>query len=322
MDSKLNMSRIEVPRCGTALKALSALFRSDRFDEHDIANASATLSQKGQPVAEQTLVAQLKYMLNEWGIGFDSCIEKDSLGSSTWMYDSITFLTRNPCIIGFMVQHKDSEWRAVKRIEDTWDWQLNAMEWERVERHTIINKLMQFNCPIFLVWKQWVPLNQWVKDSRPFYVRSTDTEQSCRWEYEPTSCWMPQKMVYQGKDREIARILKKWSSPCLISNAKQFLMLAPGPSGWESEQVMEFDGLPLGTVSDRLSGLIQQQIEAHINKHPRQKKQIMPYLAHALMSVANKFGIKINHKQISAFQMDGDDVSKLRAYEEALSKIS
>jgi len=85
---------------------------------------------------------------------------------------------------------------------------------------------------------------------------------------------------------------------------------------------MEFDGLPLGTVSDRLSGLIQQQIEAHINKHPAQKKQIMPYLAHALMSVANKFGIKINHKQLSAFQMDGDDVSKLRAYEEALSKIS
>jgi len=99
-------------------------------------------------------------------------------------------------------------------------------------------------------------------------------------------------------------------------------MLAPGPGGWESEQVMEFDGLPLGVVADRLSGLIQQQIEAHINKNPTQKKEIMPYLAHALMSVANKFGIKINHKSMSAFQMDGDDVEKLRAYEEALNKIS
>ena len=75
-------------------------------------------------------------------------------------------------------------------------------------------------------------------------------------------------------------------------------------------------------VSDRLSGLIQQQIEAHINKHPTQKKEIMPYLSHALMSVAHKFGIKINHKALSAFQMDGDDVAKLRAYEKALSKIS
>ena len=99
-------------------------------------------------------------------------------------------------------------------------------------------------------------------------------------------------------------------------------MLAPGPNGWESEQVMEFDGLPLGTVSDRLAGLIQQQIEAYVNKHPGQKKEIMPYLSHALMSVSNKFGIKINHKQLSAFQMDSDDIGKLRAYEEALSKIS
>ena len=64
MDSKLNMSRIEVPRCGTALKALSALFRSDRFDEHDIANASAMLAQKGMPVQQQTLETKLKFMLN------------------------------------------------------------------------------------------------------------------------------------------------------------------------------------------------------------------------------------------------------------------
>mgnify|MGYP004023530895 FL=1 len=47
----------------------------------------------------------------------------------------------------------------------------------------------------------------------------------------------------------------------------------------------------------------------------------MPYVAHALMSVASKFGININHKQLSAFQMDGDEVEKLREYDEALSKI-
>ena len=49
----------------------------------------------------------------------------------------------------------------------------------------------------------------------------------------------------------------------------------------------------------------------------------MPYLAHALMTVATKFGIKINHKQLSAFQLDALDldVDELRKYDEQLSKI-
>ena len=59
----------------------------------------------------------------------------------------------------------------------------------------------------------------------------------------------------------------------------------------------------------------------YVRKHPNKKKEIMPYVAHALMSVASKFGININHKQLSAFQMDGDEVEKLREYDEALSKI-
>ena len=74
--------------------------------------------------------------------------------------------------------------------------------------------------------------------------------------------------------------------------------------GWNQEKVMEFDGLPVATVADRLADLTQTQIEAYVHKHPEKKKEIMPHLAHALMSVATKFGIKISHKRISAFQMD------------------
>jgi hypothetical protein len=315
------MSRLAIDDCGNALQALQSLFRSDRFSEHDIATSSAMLSQKGTPVEKQNDIMVLTYMLNEWGIGLNNAISNDDTGAKTWMFDSITFLTKNPCIIGFIIRHGANNWRAVKRLDEVWEWQKNKIEWERIERHSIIDKIMRFDAPCFILWKQWVPLRQWIKDDRPFYIRSTDTETNSRWEYEPTSCWLPQKMIYLGKNKRIAKILRRWDSPCLISNAKQFIHLKPANQGWEQETIMEFDGLPIGTVGDRLADLVQTKIEAHINNHPNTKQEIMPYVAHALMSVASKFGININHKQLSAFQMDGDEVEKLRAYDEQLSKI-
>ena len=35
----------------------------------------------------------------------------------------------------------------------------------------------------------------------------------------------------------------------------------------------------------------------------------MPYIAHAMMTVATRFGIKVNHKQLSAFQLDELDLN-------------
>ena len=87
------MSRLAIDECGNALQALQSIFRSDRFKERDIATSSAMLSQQGTPVEKQDDIMVLKHMLNVWGIGFDSAISNDDVGTKTWMYDSITFLT-------------------------------------------------------------------------------------------------------------------------------------------------------------------------------------------------------------------------------------
>ena len=202
------MSHLSQDKCGDALEALECLFRSNKFDNDDVVNVSAYLSQKGISTEKQTNEMILKHMLDEWGIGFDSVISKDEKGIHTWVYDSIAFLTKNPCIIGFMLKHSDTNWRAVKRFDNNWEWQKNSMEWERIERHLIIEKIMKYNCPAYILWKQWMPIKRWVTQDRPFYIRSADTESNTRWEYEPTSCWLPQKMCYKGEDKAISKILK------------------------------------------------------------------------------------------------------------------
>lgn len=322
MDSCHWMSNLATNICGDALQSLTALFGSDKFNQADLSNASAMMSQKGVSVEVQTLENILRFMLNEWGIGFDEAISTDSNGIRSWQYDSLTFLTKNPCIIGFVLKHSDSNWRACRRADTMWEWQENKMRWDRIERHEIINKMMSYDCPVYLIWKKWIPVQQWVDCNRPFYIRSADTDDSTRWEYEPTSCWMPQRVVYSGKHRKIAKILKKWDSPCLMSNAKHFLMLKPTSEGWDTETIMEFDGLPLATVASRLFNHVEEVILSKLDKNPALGKEIMPHLAHALMSVASKFNININHKQISAFEMDADDAEKIRKYDEELEKLT
>ena len=312
------MSNLSTDRCGDALHTLSSLVQSCRFSQQDYANSSAALSQQGLCIEEQSSEIILKCMLNDWGVGFDHVISEDDDGIRVWMYDSITFLTRNPSIVGFMLKHSDEEWRAVRATNDEWAWQVDKMEWENIQKHAIIDRIMQQGCPTFILWKQWTPITQWVNSDQPFHIRNENTESSVRWEYEPTSCWLPQRMCYDGKDKTITKLLKKWATPCLLSNAKQFLTLIPGETGWKSETVMEFDGLPLGTVADRLTGLVTEQLEAHMTKFPDKRKEIMPYMAHALMSVATRFGIKINHKTLSAFDDEFSD--ELKSYEDALYK--
>lgn len=316
------MSKLASNTCGNALQALTWLFKSEKFATSDLTNASAMLSQKGVSIEMQTSEGVINYMLSEWGIGFDLAIKTDLNGIKNWAFDSVTFLAKNPCIVGFMIKHNDDDWAVVKSNNHIWEWQKNKLEFEHVERHEIINKMLGLNCPVFLVWKKWIPLEKWVTDSRPFYVRNADTNDNCRWEYEPTSCWMPQKMTYTGKNDKIKKILKKWDTSCLISNAKQFLLLKPSNEGWNTETIMEFDGLPTATVADRLVGLIDDKIHEEIKNKPMLKTKIMPHLAHAFMAVASKFNIKINHKKLSAFETDVEMEKILKEYEKRLDGLT
>ena len=316
------MSNLALNTCGNALQALACLFNSEKFTMSDINNASAMLSQKGVSIEIQKFENIVEFMLNEWGIGFDTAIKTDTNKIKYWAFDSVTFLAKNPCLIGFLLKYSDDNWGVVRNINNNWEWQKNKLEWDRIERHEIINKMLSLDCPVFLLWKKWIPLQKWVNEKRPFYVRNADSDDNSRWEYEPTSCWMPQKMVYQGKNDKLKKILKKWDSQCLISNAKQFLLLKPSNEGWNTETIMEFDGLPKATVADRLAGLVESKIYEQIAKNPTLKTKIMPHLAHAFMAVASKFDIKINHQKLSAFQTDEDFEEILRNYDKELEKIS
>ena len=58
------------------------------------------------------------------------------------LYDSMTFLTKNPCIIGFLISEDNDNWFSI-RSEDkiTWLWQTSDTEHDMVYKQDIINKV-------------------------------------------------------------------------------------------------------------------------------------------------------------------------------------
>ena len=132
------MSKLASNRCGNALQALTCLFNSEKFVISDLTNASAMLSQKGVSIDAQKLESVIGFMLDEWGIGFDSAIKKDKSGIKYWAFDSVTFLAKNPCLIGFMIQYSDEDWGVVKTNGHNWLWQKNKLEWDKIERPSMI----------------------------------------------------------------------------------------------------------------------------------------------------------------------------------------
>ena len=306
------MSNLIQNSFGDSIDALRVLFKSNKFSVEEYANSSAYLSQTGTPVDKQSTESIVKHMLNQWGVGFERA---DRNGA--WILDSINYLSKNESVVGFLIQRSDTNWMCVRR---NWEIQLNRHDWQYLEKHALINKLLSFGCPVYVVWKKWKILDEWYEKKQPFFIRGQDTNPNIRWEYEPTSCYLPQRMSYEGKDKTITKILKKWPTPCLISNGKHMLLLKPSKEGWTQETIMELDGLPIGTVSDRTTGLTLQCIENYLQSNPSEKKKIMPYMAHAVMSVAQRFGIKVDHTRLSAFQLDEEEADLLKNHEDMMYK--
>ena len=150
------MSNLASNTCGNALQALALLFKSEKFTMSDINNASAMLSQKGVSIEIQKLESIIEFMLNEWGIGFDTAIKTDSNKIKYWAFDSVAFLVKKRCLIGFLLKYSDDTAHGVRNINNNWEWQKNKLEWDKIERHEIINKMLSLDCPVFLLWKKWI----------------------------------------------------------------------------------------------------------------------------------------------------------------------
>tara|TARA_B100000579_G_C22788132_1_gene832993 strand:+ start:616 stop:1587 length:972 start_codon:yes stop_codon:yes gene_type:complete len=303
------------------IQAISFLFKKDFFTNKNFQDAKAMIAQeKNKSCDTITKEETVRKILIDHGYGMDKAIKNKPV--KTWLYDSMTFLTKNPCIIGFLISEDNDNWFSI-RSEDkiTWLWQTSDTEHDMVYKQDIINKMLTIKGNVYLIWKMWIPLYRWIKKKRPFYIRGADTESDIRWEYEPTSCFLPQKMNYKGKNKKILKTMNKWSGTILMSNRKELVLCSPSSTGWETETIMEFDGVPFNTQTTRLASLANDQILNFCNKYPHKSNEIMAHVAHALTSICDKFKINVPHKSLTAFQLEESDEEKIREYDKVLENM-
>ena len=303
------------------IQALTFLFKRELFEEKNFQDAKAMIAQECKRSCDDiSYVETVKKILNDNGYGMDKAIATD--GVKKWLYDSMTFLTKNPCIVGFLVHINGNSWFSIRSNDKiTWEWQTVYEKNIKIFKQDIINKMLTINGNVYIVWKMWVPLSRWIKKKRPFYIRGADTESDVRWEYEPTSCFLPQKMSYKGKNKKIMKTMKQWSGTIMMSNRKELVLCKPSSSGWETETIMEFDGLPFDTQTNRLTNLAFNKITEFCINHPNKSSDILAHSAHALTAICNKFNINVPHKSLTAFQLEESDEEKIREYDKVLENM-
>ena len=146
-------------------------------------------------------------------------------------------------------------------------------------------------------------LQQWIDKKQPFYIRGPSTANYTRWEYEPTSCWLGHKMNYNGKDKKILKQLRGWDGNVLMSNKKELVLCKPTAQGWDSDVIMEFDGLPIQrNLYDYMNWLINKS--NILNNNPKSGEEIYPILRAFFAFICNKFNINMISKKLSAFNID------------------
>jgi hypothetical protein len=303
------------------IQALYFLFRKNIFVEQNFQDAKAMIAQEKKKSCDDIFAEEIvRKILTDNGYGMDLAIRKDPI--KVWVYDSMTFLTKNPCIVGFLVCENENSWFSIRSNDKiSWDWQTTQDDGKTIYKSDIINNMLTINGNVYLIWKMWIPMERWIKKRRPFYIRGADTAPDIRWEYEPTSCFLPQKMNYKGKNKKIIKTMNKWSGTIMMSNRKEIVLCSPSSSGWETETVMEFDGLPFDTMTNRLSNLAHEQITEFCNKYPQQSSDIRAHTAHALTAICNKFKINVPHKSLTAFQLEESDEEKIREYDKVLENM-
>ena len=317
------MSSINIQQKPDWYNALSSLLQNDIFSKREFQNMKALKAQKENKRVDVYKESEiLHFMLKENGYGMDLTAHIDpETENKTWVFDSITYLSKNPSVIGWLID-MDTHWICIRKYRDIWQEQISSTHFKDIEPYQIINKIMSYQGTAYMIWKLWIPIQKWIDKKEPFYIRGPSTANYIRWEYEPTSCWLGHKMNYNGKDKKILKQLRGWDGNVLMSNKKELVLCKPTDQGWDSDIIMEFDGLPLHTQSLRLYELAHKQIKIFINNNPKASDHIYPILAHSLVSICNKFNINIDHKQLSAFNIEDEEIlDKVKEYDTMLTKI-
>ena len=286
-----------------AKKALTAVTHLlYEIHEQELNNVAARLVQQTEhPIATYCTASGywsfdvVREFLRERGIKCTAAAKDNQ-----WLLDAPRFLRSNPAIVGFIDGN----------TLETFKW--DKAHWSTTSASTLVLPKQY----LFAVHKMWIPIEHFYADT--FHL-TTDNAAWTRHEYQPSSCWRGERVNYEGCENAVKRQMKAHKkSAIMMSNNTEMLLCKPGPKGWKTETLLNYEGIPIidaaQQVSEELSTILVQHIET---LEPGYAWSVM---AHALFGAYQHLGGKLRTEDLS--RLSSEELQTLRDYEQGLVKAT
>ena len=221
----------------------------------------------------------------------------------SWLLDSPTYLRQSPGFVGFII--RDSM--------ESYIWKLN--NWYTT--HGIITQELAHNAwqngNTIVVHKMWAPLESFYNTRKAFHI-TTDDSKWTRYECQPTSCWRAEPVCYDQRDQQVKKYMRAHKkSSIMMSNNQEIVLCTPGPKGWATETVLNYEFLDIEETSKRMSEIIADKLVVHIGEGKG-----WGVMSHALFSALTHLGGLLKPKDCSDFTPE--DMAILQKYENGMYK--
>ena len=236
-------------------------------------------------------------------------------GEKAWLLDSLSFLARNPAVVGIMcVDDKDKHVAArVVGKECTWCKSLGTVNKTAFDS---IEECLSYK-ETFIVWKMWVPVQQALKHGPgDLYMHSTSLKETQRIEMERTSVYMPLLRNYEDQKKCISAQLAKFKSSVLLSDNESVVLVRPTRNGFRGEKLLSVDCLSQYRQAERVFETFVRTIQINAEMRPEDKCKVYNLAAHALHAACRSLAIGLKAADFSVF--DDSELEYLRTYDKHL----
>ena len=260
--------------------------------------------------------SELKKTLAKHGFGTIEAV-KTIKEEKAWVLDSITYLSRNPAVVGLLVKNKN-KYQSVKIGKDCqWCTSLGSRQ---TNSYDAIEECLQAD-KTFLVWRMWIPIQRALSfGPGDLHMTSTAMGETERIEMEMTSAFMPIVNNFKDSKQCVMSQIAKWKSPVLMSNKSGVVLCRPTRNGFRGEKLMSVEGLNQYRQAERLFDTFVKKIQHVAEARPDHKIKIYNLAAHALHAACKSLSIGIKSTDFSMFSEE--ELKILLAHDKHLDKAA
>lgn len=230
-----------------------------------------------------------------------------------WCTEALSSLieaSKHPGLVGF-IQTDNLE--SYKYERDQWSDSKRDLTYDNVKAR------FDYAKNVVLVHKMWQPLISYYKRGRAFNI-STEEQPLDRTECCPSTGWSVESVSYEGREKAVKDQLRATKrSAILMSSSRELLICKPGPRGWRTKTLLNFECLTLEDSTRQVAERLADRLVSMIEQKKDQRKG-WSVMAHALFSAYHYLGGKMKVSDYS--NLTDEERASLEDYQNKLNAVT